>query len=209
DVSYGAFLPSLINRGQLIEGYSKLEATRSVAGLVGPSMAGVVIQFISPPVAIALDTFSFFAFGGIIATIKQREPRGDDPERQPMIVAVREGLSIVFGNRLLRSIAACTATINFFYSAVWALYILFATRDLGLSAAKIGLIFSVGNIGGLLGAVVAGKLGVRLGIGPVIVASGFLIGLGWLPVVLATPRTAFPLLVLASLLTSFSSPVYN
>src|SRR2546427_11105544 len=69
---------------------------------------------------------------------------------------VREGWRLVFGTRLLRSIAGCTGTSNFFGSALFALYILFMTRSLGLTPAKIGAIFSLGNVAGLLGALSAG-----------------------------------------------------
>jgi len=209
DISYQAILPALVSGKQLMEGNSRLEATRSVASLAGPSMAGFVIQFLSAPVAIILDSLSFFVSAGIIGTIRRREPHREAPGRQPMLAAVREGLAVVFGNRLLASIAACTGTVNFSFAAVISLYILFATRDLGLSPSKIGLIFSVGNVSGLVGALTAGRLGARLGIGRIIVASGFLIGAGWLPLVFATPRTAFSMLVLAGSISSFSIPVYN
>src|SRR2546425_1044446 len=51
DVAYQAYLPYLVHRGQLLEGNSKLEATRSLAGLAGPSVAGVVVQLVSAPAA--------------------------------------------------------------------------------------------------------------------------------------------------------------
>ncbi len=90
-----------------------------------------------------------------------------------------------------------------------ALYILFVTRDLGLALATIGAVFSVANVAGLAGAIVAGGLGARLGVGPVIVGSALVGGLGLIPAVLATRATAVPLLVLSGLLGSFSGPVYN
>ena len=73
---------------------------------------------------------------------------------------------------------------------LWALYILFVTRDLGLAPATIGAVFSVANVAGLAGEIVAG-------------------GLGLIPAVLPTRATAVPLLVLSGLLGSFSGPVYN
>ena len=92
---------------------------------------------------------------------------------------------------------------------LWALYILFVTRDLGLEPATIGAVFSVANVAGLAGAIIAGGLGARLGVGPVIVGSALVGGLGLIPAVLATRATAVPLLVLSGLLGSFRGPVYN
>jgi MFS family permease len=209
DVAYQANLPALVDRRQLIEGNSKLEATRSLASFAGPGIAGVVIQVLTAPVAIVLDAASFLASGGLISLIRGREPVSARPVQTAVMTDVREGLRTVFGNPLLRSIAACTATGNFFSSALFALYILFATRDLGLGAAQLGLIGSLGNASGLLGALLAGRLAVRFGAGRVIVAAALVLGLAQVPIVFATPQTALPLLVVAGLLGSFWPPVYN
>ncbi len=209
DVAYQAFLPALVGRRQLVEGNSKLEATRSLSNLAGPSIAGVVIQVLSAPIAIVLDAFSFVISGGLISLIRGRELAVGRGTRAAVTAEVREGLSVVFGNRLLRSIAGCTSTSNFFGSALFALYILFMTRTLGLAPAEIGVIFSLGNVSGLLGALSAGRLAARLGVGRTIVGAAFLGGLGLIPIAFATRVSAFPLLVLAGLLTSFAVPVYN
>lgn len=209
DVAYQAYLPALVDRRQLVEGNSKLEATRSLASLVGPSVAGVVIQALSAPLAIVIDAASFVASGGLISLIRGREPPQDRKSRPALIVEVREGLSVVFGNRLLRSIAGCTGTFNFFAAAFFALFILFATRDLKLGPAQIGAIFSVGNMAGLVGAVAAGRLAKRLGVGWTITSAALIAGIGLLPVAVASASTAWPVLILSQLLVSFGNPVYN
>lgn len=209
DVAYQAYLPALVNRRQLVEGNSKLEATRSLANLAGPGIAGVVIQLIGAPLAIVLDAASFVLSGGLIGLIKGREPAVARAARSAMLAEVREGLGVVFGNRLLRSIAGCTGTSNFFTSALFTLYILFATRDLALGPAQIGIIFSLGNVSGLIGALSAGRLAARFGVGRTIVGAALLGGLGLIPIALATRETAFPLLVLAGLMENFAVPAYN
>jgi MFS family permease len=209
DVSYQAILPVLVDRKQLVEGNSKLEATRSLASLAGPSIAGFGIQFISAPAVIILDALSFFISGGVIKMIKRREPHRDKSSTSPMLAEIREGLSLVLGNPLLRSIAGCAATWNLFGTALLTLYFLFATRVLALGPTKIGVILSLGNVSGLLGVLGAGRLATRFGVGPVIVSAALIGGIGSIPIVLATPHTALPLLVFAGLLTSFVGPVYN
>jgi MFS family permease len=103
----------------------------------------------------------------------------------------------------------CSASGNLFGTAQLTLYILFATRVLALGPAKIGLILSMGNVAGLLGALGAGWLALRLGIGPAIVGAAFAGGFGAIPIALATPRTAVPLLVLAGVVGNFAALVYN
>lgn len=209
DVSYQAYLPSLIERRRLVEGNSKLEATRSVAQLAGPGIAGTVIQILTAPVAILLDALSFFVSALLIGSIRRPEDAPPAAARGSMLAEVREGLGVVFGSPLLRSIAGATGTSNLFASSLFALYILFVTRELGLTPAAIGLIFSVSNVAGLAGALTAGRLAARFGLGRVIVGSMILSGLGFLPIGLATPATAYPVLILAGAAASFSIPVYN
>lgn len=208
DVAYQAYLPALVHRGQLVEGNSKLEATRSLAGLAGPSIAGIVIQILSAPVAIVLDAISFIASGGLISLIRRREGSAERPIRGPVLAEVREGLSVVLGNSLLRSIAGCTGTTNFFSSALFALYILFATRELKLGPAQIGVIFSIGGVTGLIGSLTAGRVANRLGVGRTIVGASLLFGLGLVPVAAASPGTAW-LLIPSTMLVSFANPIYN
>jgi MFS family permease len=209
DVAYQAYLPALVERRQLVEANSKLEATRSISALAGPGIAGAVIQLITAPLAITLDAVSFFLSAGLLGAIRRREGAPGRSERKPMPAEIREGLAVVFGSPYLRSIAGCTGTSNLFSTALFTLYILFATRELGLNAADIGVIFSVGNAAALGGALSAGRLGVRLGVGRTIIASAAVFGVAALPIVLARSATAYPLLILSGLLFSFFNPVYN
>jgi len=155
-----------------------------------------------------LDAISFVASGGLISLIRRRESSTEQSVRGPVLVEVREGLSVVLGNPLLRSIAGCTGTSNFFGSALFALFILFATRELKLGPAQIGVIFSIGGVTGLIGALTAGWVAKRLGVGRTIVGASLLTGLATVPVAAASPGTAW-LLILSTMLGSFSNPIYN
>jgi len=208
DVAYQAYLPALVSRAHLVEGNSKLEASRSTAQVAGPGIAGVVIQAISAPLVILFDALSFLFSALFIGLIRSREDR-PDAVRAPMLAEVREGLGVVFGNQMLRSIAGCTATSNFFHAAIGALFILFAIRELKLTPATIGIVFSVGNVGALAGALSASMLARRFGVGRVIVAAPLLAGIGTLPVVFATVGFALPPLVFGAFLGAMANPIYN
>ena len=68
---------------------------------------------------------------------------------------LKEGLRFVLGNPNLRAQAGCTATSNFFSSLAFSIFLVFAVRELHLSAGTIGSIFSVGAAGSLAGAFTA------------------------------------------------------
>ena len=74
----------------------------------------------------------------------------------------------------LRAGLGCATTINFFTFMAQALVVLFASRDLGLSAGVIGLALGVGAVGGLVGAVAAPRLADRYGLGLMVAVGAIL-----------------------------------
>lgn len=180
DVAYQSFLPHLVGRDHLVEGNAKLEAVRGVNQIAGPTVAGLVIQWLTAPVAVAVDAASFAGSALFIGLIRRREPR---PARGPdahLGREIAEGLRFVLGNRLLRAIAMCTGSANLFSTISWSMVMVLLARDLRLPPGTIGLFFSFGAVGGLIGALTATRLAARIGQGPAIwlpIAVGGLFGL--------------------------------
>jgi MFS family permease len=212
DVAYQAYLPSLVERDQLVEGNSKLEVSRSVAQIAGPGLAGSLIQLVTAPIAIVLDAVSFLASAFCLSLIRKPEPQEARPTQKRSIwKEIGEGLGVVLGNRLLRSIAGCTGTSNLFSNITQAVFTIYVIRELKLEPAILGLIFAVGSIGALVGALVSGWLAQRFGLGRTIIGSCFVGGLAtiFIPLSSVFPNIAVLLLILAWLIISFSNPVYN
>jgi MFS family permease len=213
DVADQSYLPALVSREHLVEGNSKLEMSRSVAQIAGPGVGGALVQLVTAPVAILVDAASFLASAACIFAIRAPEPA---PVRHAegggsMWVELREGLAVVLGNPLLRSIAACTATSNLCSNGMMAVYVLFVTRELGIGPALLGIIFAAAGPGALLGAVLAGRAANRFGLGATIIGASFLGGFGNLFVLLASgPELAVAgMLILAMFIGGISNPVYN
>jgi len=213
DVAYQAYLPALVDRDQLIEGNSKLEVSRSVAQIAGPGVAGALVQLVTAPVAVAVDALSFLASAVSVSFIRTAEPV---PERNstdaPSIWAeLREGLAVVLGNPLLRSIAGCTATSNLFGNAVQAVYVLYVTRQLGIGPALLGLILSVGGPGALLGSLLAGSVATRFGLGATIIGASIAADLANLLIPFASGPTivVVGMLMVTSFVAGVTNPVYN
>jgi MFS family permease len=215
DVAYQSYLPSLVERNQIIEGNSKLEITRSAAQIGGPGFAGVLIEVFTAPYAILLDAVSFFASALFIFRIRTAEEvpervEQSDGKKSNMWTELKEGLRFVFSNPNLRAQAGCTSTSNFFGSVAFSIILVYAVRELDLSAGLIGLIFSLGALGGLLAALTATRISSRFGIGPTTIVMAALFG----PTVLIyafapSGKAAVPLLVAAQLVFGFTVVVYN
>jgi MFS family permease len=211
DVAYGAYLPSLIDRRQLVDGNSKLEISRSGAQLVGPGLAGILVEALRAPMAILADAVSYVGSVLFLLIIRRREPPFESPAGGPprMGTQIGEGLRYVLRHTLLRPILICTAALNLASGLNFAVLLLFAVRQLGLSPGTIGLVLALGNAGFLGGAFIAARAPRRLGVGPTLIGAGFMIGAAYLTVPLATRPTAILFLVLYGFLASFGGVIYN
>jgi len=214
DVAYHSYLPVLVSRGQLVEGNSKLEVSRSVAQIAGPGVAGALVQLITAPMAVLVDALSFVASVISLLFIRVREPA---PVHQSgrkgggIWAELHEGLAVVLENPLLRSIAACTGTSNLFGNAIQAIFVLYATRELGLQPAVVGLIYAASGPGALLGALMAGEAARRFGLGTTIIGSIAMCEAANLAVPLAhgTVPVLTAVLMLASFVSGVGNPMYN
>src|SRR6266699_2793905 len=145
DVSYQAILPSLVAREQLVQGNSMLEFSRSSAQVVGPAMAGLVVQAVYPPLTLAIDASSYLASAGVLSSIHTAEAVEDS--KKTVWHDLREGLAVVLRDNRLRMIAGSTATFNLFGSALFPVAFLYLTGPLSLTAGIYGFIFAVGGVG--------------------------------------------------------------
>jgi MFS family permease len=166
DVAYQSYLPALVERDALVEGNSKLSMTQSGAAIAGPGLAGGLIALATAPFALLVDAASFVVSGAFTLAIRKREPtaRGGTEERK-LLAELWEGLRYVLRHRYLLPQALATGSSNFCTSAIFALYFVYAYRNLGLTPALVGLAGAIGAVGWLLGASQADRLRRVLGVG--------------------------------------------
>ena len=173
DLANASFAIALIPRPQYVEAQGRLMTTRSLSYIAGPSTAGFLVQLFSAPVALLVDACSFLFSAFALRGTKVEEPpveRTDETSLRRLGVAFR----LLLGDSLLRGSLLCTSTINLFNFVLWGIFVLFATRTLGLSAGTIGVVLGVGAVGALVGALVAPRVGRRIGIGRAVVVGAIL-----------------------------------
>src|SRR5438105_5103379 len=212
DVSYQSYLPAIISRSDLVEGNSKLQVTGSVAQMVGPALAGFLIQIVGAARAVTVDATSFLLSVLSLWWIRRPEPTpqpGSEAGRSGFFSEMLEGVRVVLGNPTISRIAGSTATSNLGGNMVFAVYLIFAYRFLHLSPGVIGLVFAAGAVGGLLGALSASWIAARIGVGPTLFVSILAGGLSLILVPLAQYGFAIPLLIASFFVGSWVNPVYN
>jgi MFS family permease len=209
DVAYQSYLPSLVAKEQLVEGNAKLELSRSGAQIAGPGLAGLLIGAITAPYAVAVDAVSFVASAILAGSIRSREVvRKRAPDRN-MRREILEGLRYLLGDPRWRSMAASVATFNLGSGIVGPLLLVYAVRRQGLSPAQLGLVFMLGNVGWLVGAVIARRVTQLIGIGKTMLVGSALGGAPMLLWPLAPHDLAIVFAVAALALSSFGIVLFN
>lgn len=177
DVSDQSYLPSLVERENLVEGNSKMGASGSVAEIGGPALGGVLVQAITAPLAILLDALSFLFSALLLGLIRKREaPPAQQDARRNAWREVAEGLRLVLRDDKLRAMAACSGAFTFFGYFYVALYPLYIVKELGVPEGAYGFLIGAGGVGALLGALLVGRVVRRFGVGPSLIASLTLAG---------------------------------
>lgn len=183
DLSSASFFMVLVHRSQFVDANSKLSTSHSLAYIAGPSTAGFLVQVFTAPVALLGDALSFVASAGAL-----RGVRVDEPEVESNGTTARadlvEGFRYLAGQPVLRAGVICTSIINFFSFFIFAIFVLYASRTLGLSASAIGVILGAASFGALAGALIAPRIGRKLGIGRAVVLGA---------VLFPAPMALFPL----------------
>lgn len=163
DLGWTAYLPSLISRDRLVEGNSKLEATRTVVGIGGPGMGGLLVQLLTAPLALIVDVISYVVSALSLVRIRSHEPSPEAREQVGVRAQLRAGFQFLWSRPIAGVFVVSFAFAALVMTAHQALLVVFLVRTVGLPPAAIGTLLAAGGVGGFLGAVVTPVLTRRAG----------------------------------------------
>jgi predicted MFS family arabinose efflux permease len=209
DVAYMSYTPGLVGREFVVEANAKLQATVSVAQVAGPSASGFLIGLLTAPVAFVADAASFVVSVVSLLAIREREPAPERSGPRSLRREMAEGLVFVVKQPILRMIAGCTSTWNLFNTAMFAISVVFLVRLVHLDASSIGLLTSVGAIGGVIGALSCGVLRRWIGSARLIWLSAVVTAPFELLVPATAPGWRVSFFAIGLFASSFGAVVYN
>jgi hypothetical protein len=185
--AYQVYLPSLVTAAELIEGNARLQGSASAAGVSGRGVAGLAAQAAGAATALLFNTASFAVSAVCLLSIRA------EPARKPARAMTTARAEILQGGRFvardpyLRPMTIYSTISNMAFGGVTALVVVFLVRVVGLGSAAVGLVMATGGIGGVAGAVVVGRLAIRLGTARVLLVSALGAGLSGLLIPLTGP----------------------
>ena len=216
DVALRAYLPQLVHPDGIIDANSKLTASGAGASLAGPAAGGALSALLTAPVALGLDSACLIAAAAGLSTIRSDDSsvmanRGGRWSLGGLSTSMTEGLRFMVADPRLRALAAAAGLFNFFDGVIFAVYVLYATRALGVTQVSLGLIFAAGGAGALTGAVLAGRITRRLGLGPALVSAVLIAVAGEvvIPFALGPPAVAAVMLAAAEVVVGIGAAVFG
>jgi MFS family permease len=181
------FLTFLVGREGLVDAQARFASTESAARLLGPGIAGVLVQVLGAPLAVLCNACGFAVSVWNLTRIRAREPRPEPKHTHPLR-EMFDGLAFVWRHPLLRKLALVAGGWHLLFFAFMALNVLFATRVLGMSPGVMGAAQMLGGVGVLAASIAVKPLSRRFGTGWAIVAGLFASAAGFvlLPAIPAT-----------------------
>ena len=171
ELARSALVPSLVGRPQLVAANSRLQASSAVAQVAGPSLGGILVQALTAPTAMLFDAATFLVSAAFLIRIRAQETIRPREPGKSIWHEITEGARWMRAHEIVFRCVIAIALANIEWFAVQAIIVVYATKELGLSPALLGL--SLAAIGplSLLGAALAGPLTRRWGLGPVMIAA--------------------------------------
>lgn len=198
--TFSTHLPDVVPDEALTQASSRLKATEAVAMLGGPTLGGSLVQLLSAPVAVLADAVSFVASAVLVGRVRSPERVGHVPApRRRLRHEIGEGMSHLWRDRRLRGIAGAAANVNFYGLMIFALIVVYLTREHAFTPVMIAAVTVAGGVGSLIGALLAPRVAERIGRGRTIVLGSAFFSFG----MIAFPAAQGPRwLVLAILLAN-------
>ena len=161
--AYRSYLPALVDKADLVPANARLQAGQSSAQVVGAGASGLIGQFLGLVTGLLFDAVTFVVSAVCLLSIRTREPRVTATERPPLRTQIADGLRFVAGDRILLMFTVYGAVSNLALIGYQAIQSVFLLRDVGADPALIGGLFMVGSVGGVVGALLAGRIAGRVG----------------------------------------------
>jgi MFS family permease len=182
EITSGTVVPEVVDRGLLTHVNGSIEAARSLAMVVGPALAGVLVAGLGAAQALLADAASFVVSAVLLARLPVRNREAEPRPQARLAAMIREGVDVLRRDPVLGRLCLWSTTSNLTGNALTPVVLTFVVREAGMSPGLLGATLAVAAVGGVAGALASGPLALRVGHGRFVAASAVVLGAGILAV---------------------------
>lgn len=165
EVASRAYLPSLVYRDRLLEANSRMAASDSVVEQIGFSVGGFIAQLASAISASVVQAVTFAVSGLLILAIRKPEPQPVTSVKTNIRRELVEGYRYISSNQILLLMTVSGTLLGAANGIIGGMIVLFAITEIGFLPGPLGIIFGIGGVSSLVGALYATRVTSRLGVG--------------------------------------------
>lgn len=203
-------LVRLAGREALLAANARLASFQSAIALIGPALAALLIDRVGAPFTIALNALIFGTAALLVGAIRQTE---EPPAaiRAPWWQEARAGLALIRHHPLLRTLALFGALWLMLLGGFGAQFVLFSTREAGLTAGQLAFVTGCGAAGAFLASLAARRFERQQGVRSVLLAGYLLsaVAMGLYPLVAAFGSAAMAFAAAVKLALDFGVTLYT
>jgi predicted MFS family arabinose efflux permease len=209
EVAHYSLVPTLVGPSQVVDANSSLEVAEGVSNLVGPSLGGLLIKVFGAANALLADALSFMlaAFAWMSLGPRPSEALAEVGWRAQLAA----GLRFVLRQRVILENTLSAVVLNVVFAAITTVFVFYAQHELGLDAARTGLVLGLAGLGPIGFAALAPRLRRRFRVGQLLLGELLVTGplLALLDVAPLLPAVAALLTASASLGLAFGSGILS
>jgi MFS family permease len=179
-------LTQLVGRDKLVEAYSQNAIAGSMAEVMGPGLAGILIKVFGAPLALVMDALLLIGSVLMLKGIRIHEevpPRSTWKDRS-FKDELWKGLNFVRSHPMLLEMAAIVGAWQFFAQMALSVQIIFAVKDLGLDETLVASSFVAMGLGSVLGGMAGPPISRKIGLGPALIVGIAITSVGWISLLL-------------------------
>jgi MFS family permease len=159
--NFGA-LAGLVGRSQLPDAAGMVWSSGSIVWLLAPALGASLIVVIAPAYVLGLDALTYLASALLLSSIRRSfQPFSEQEGRESQIRSgIAAGLRFLWHQPVVRTMTLSVFAVCVSWGGTFGLVVIYATRalHLGHSDARLGLLYSAGELGGLIAALVIPKI---------------------------------------------------
>ncbi|HTM08569.1 MAG TPA: MFS transporter [Verrucomicrobiae bacterium] len=203
-----SLIPKLVSREDLVNALALNSITWQGAGLLGPSLVGLLVDRVGIDGCFYINAVSYFAI--IWALFRMNIPPQEAGERAGMTQSFFDGLRYIRHQKLILTLLIGSSCVSIFGRSYIILLPVFAKEVLHIGASGLGFIAAAPGLGTIIGALTLAALG-RVKVRRRVFVS-ILVGSAVALFIFATGRsfaTAFPTLVVVGALGTVFDTLLN
>jgi MFS family permease len=167
-----ALLPRLVGETRLGPANALLHTVQDVGVVLGPAIGALILAVAPASVAFTVNAATFALSAAFISTLRVRGAGADGKVDAGVVGQIRHGLRTARHTPFVIPLFLVVAMVEFTYGAQTVQLVLYADRQLGLDEGGYGVLLAALGVGGVLSAIVNGRLSTSTRVSLIVVGTG-------------------------------------